>query len=726
MSDPDVPVRGEAGTTAGAPPSTNEQTPPTAAPRLFADRYRLLGRRGSGVDVALFEAVDTIDDCAVAVRIIHPDVSARPGFDERFHSAMDGAMTVRHPNLAEIRDAGRSEWDGRRVHYVATENLVGGSVRDLRDRGRQLSPSQAVMVGLDACRALDAVHRSGLIHGDIRPTSLVFGADGRLRLVDLGLGSLMAGDAWADLATMDVERARYAAPEQAAGGAAVAKSDVYSLCLCLLEAVTGSLPFVGDSTVATLANRIDKLMPVSADLGPLAAVLERAGRPEVDDRCSAADFGRSLVQVAEKLPRPAPIALLVGGLFAEAPAPSQGLAQAIDQPVDQPVDPAAHTALDTLTVDDVATPRSAAVQSALPEQQPAQQPVSFAAGPVPAAPVEASPAPAPAGAVAAPSPSRVGDESPIPGEPRVRRRLAVVLAVLLAAVAVGGGLAWWLGGRTNADDVPLLAGLDEGEALNMVSEFGWVVAVVEEPSDTVADGAVIRSEPGPGASVERGGAFTIVVSSGPAPRALPDITGLTVEQATAELTARALVFQVTEQPYDESVPVGVILRWSVSDQPALVAGDTVLPGTVVSAAVSAGPAPRTVPDLVGLPLADAAARLAEVGLVLAQVPDEFSTDVPVGAVARHDPPAGGQLERGATVAVALSKGPDLVVIPPLAGLTPPQAAEALTSVGLVVGVVSGDPAGVNVLSSIGGRSIAAGESFPRGTAIDLTFGVVAG
>ena len=83
---------------------------------------------------------------------------------------------------------------------------------------------------------------------------------------------------------MPTHVARYASPEQALGMEVDAKTDVYALSLSLIEAVTGSVPFAGDSTNSTLALRVGKLMPVSADLGSLAAVLERAGRPDSEDR----------------------------------------------------------------------------------------------------------------------------------------------------------------------------------------------------------------------------------------------------------------------------------------------------------------------------------------------------------------------------------------------------------------------------------------------------------
>ena len=157
------------------------------------------------------------------------------------------------------------------------------------------------------------------MHTELTPSKLVFGDDRRLRIVDFGLARLLGEHDWAEPATVATHVARYASPEQAQGQPIDGKTDVYSLALILVEAVTGTVPFAARSTVATLSARIGKLMPVSADLGPLASVLERAGRPEPADRSSAAEFGRGLVKAAEKLPRPTPIPIVVAGPFADDP-----------------------------------------------------------------------------------------------------------------------------------------------------------------------------------------------------------------------------------------------------------------------------------------------------------------------------------------------------------------------------------------------------------------------
>jgi serine/threonine-protein kinase len=739
--------------------------------RIFAGRYRLLGRRGRATDLALFEAVDALTDRRVALKILHPDLCATPGFDERFVAAMHDAVRARHPNLTEVLDVGESTWGGRRVHFAVCENLTGGSLRDLRDRGRQLSPSQVVMIGLDACRGLDAAHRAGLVHGDIRPANLVFGDDGRLRITDLGFAALVGRAVDGDVSRADIEQAKYAAPEQAQGRSPGPKSDVYALCLCLLEAVTGQLPFVADSAVSTLAQRVDRLMPVSADLGPLAAVFERAGRPDPDDRSSAAEFGRALHQAAERLPRPAPLPL-VGGALLSAPAPVAPTAPAPapastvpgEVPVPDDVAPAeeasaAEASGDTAAVGIAAVAiaaaeagREIAAVSASGTESVDTAPVDTApvdtdassptrairAVPILGPPVVAGPPVAPD--TAAPSPDAVvpvapavADVPPPPQpeavppllrEPRSRRTLFAVVSVLLLALVVGGLLAVWFA-RDTSRAIPDLVGLEQGEALNTISEFDWEETVVLEASDDVPVGEVIRTDPAAGGRLDVGDAFTIVVSTGPAPRALPELVGLDVEQAKAALSELGLGLEIGAQPFDEVVPVGEVVSWTVPDQPGLVAGDTVLPGTAVVVVVSAGPAPRVVPDLTGLTPADAQATLEGLGLVAAPLPDEFSPTVSVGAIARQDPAPGTEVPRGATVSFAVSLGPDLVAVPPLADLGVDEARAALEAAGLVLGQVKGDPAGVNVLAEVNGVSIGADASFPRGTVVDLTFAVPA-
>lgn len=641
--------------------------------RVVGGRYLLGPRRGSGVDAAVFDAFDQQLQRVVAMKVVHPDLSSDPEFQRAFSQTMEVVSSLHHPNIAVLYDWGTDVWNGRETLYVIVEHLSGGSLRDVLDRGRLLSPSQALLVGLDACKGLDALHHAGLVHGDIRPSTLVFGDDRRLRLIDVGLGQLLTDDLWSRPNEVANDRAMYAAPELAAGEGREPRSDVYSLCITLLEAVTGRVPFAGDSTVATLANRVDKLMPVSADLGPLASVFERAGRPVAADRYTAAEFGRALVQTADKLPRPAPLPLPGAGLFADRPVAGA--------PVD-PTGPLSRVALADLPAEDGPAPEEAAAAAAAVEPPPD---------------------------AAAPRRRRVSG-----------RAIAIGIAMVLLLAAVVGGVAWFAT-RTDSAPVPSLAGLTEGEALNAVSGHGWQTLVTPAASDTVPVGQVIGTRPPAGTELEAGKTLELLVSTGPAPRVLGELVGLTLADATAVLVAQDLLVVQVDPVFDETVPAGSVVSWSVPEQPSLRAGDTVTPGTTVQLVLSAGPQPRTVPSLAGLNEAQAIAVLAEQGLVLNKLPDQFSSTTPVGIAVGQDPATGQTVARDSAVSAAFSKGPDLVTMPPLAGLDLPTITTTLQGAGFAVGAVTGDTAAPLIAAQVAGQTVDAGQQFPRGTTVDLVF-----
>ena len=662
------------------------QQPPAV---VFAERYRLGARRGASADSGLFEAVDAETEQPVVVKMVHPDLSADPDVQSAFRSMLDAVGALQHPHLARTLAWGSADWNGQKVLYVVSEQLAGGSVRDLLDRGRLLTPSQALMVGLDACKALDALHRRGVVHGDIRPATLVFGADRRLRLVDVGLASLLI-DATGGATHRPNDAAQYASPEEAVGEPRGPKSDVYALCLTLLETLTGSVPFAGDSTVSTLANRVDKLMPVSADLGPLASVLERAGRPTPADRFTAAELGRALVAAAQRLPRPAPLPILVNSLFGPDPGtPGEAVDPTGVLAVDGPGTAAAADGAETDGLGAAPVAEGDATDGTEPDPDV-----------VPAGPGDA--------------------EAQAEDSPRRNRRWAIAALAAIAVAAAGIG---WYVARPDRIPIPALAGMEEGVALNAIAgKFESLVQ--EEASDLVAVGSVIRTDPAEGTVLTEGSVINIYVSSGPAPRTLPELRGRTSADAKATLEALGLVAQIGDPVYDETVALDEVISWSVPEQPTLLAGSTVTKGTAVQVVVSAGPRPRVVPDLAGKTLAEATAALEAEGLVVQQGADEFSATVPAGQVARVDPAATSTVQRGDTVTVFLSKGPDLIGFPSLVALDATAIRATLEGAGFTVGTVYGDPTLAFGAAVVGGQYASAGQQYPRGTTVDLYFATI--
>ena len=137
-----------------------------------------------------------------------------------------------------------------------------------------------MQIGIEAAAGLDYAHRRGLVHRDIKPANLLFDADGRLRIADFGLARALAEAPWTEPDGAILGTARYSAPEQVEGWVLDGKADVYALALVLYEGVTGEAPFIGDTTVATLMARVGSLLPEHEALGPLNDVLVWAAAPE--------------------------------------------------------------------------------------------------------------------------------------------------------------------------------------------------------------------------------------------------------------------------------------------------------------------------------------------------------------------------------------------------------------------------------------------------------------
>lgn len=242
--------------------------PHTLVGTVLAHRYRLdEARSGGSGSSSVFDATDVRLDTQVVVRLtaatslVDYDTGITTPTDalEVFRKQTQRLAALEHPALAPIDDWGVEEIGGESFAFTVLEYFPGGSLRELLDRGRRLTPSQALVVGLDACRALHFLHGNGWVHGDVRPANLFLGDDNRVRLAGLGVKRV------AKVELMSNEQAGYAAPEVATGAEPSERSDVYSLATTLLELITGVVPFMGETAGITLAARVGKLLPVSAE-----------------------------------------------------------------------------------------------------------------------------------------------------------------------------------------------------------------------------------------------------------------------------------------------------------------------------------------------------------------------------------------------------------------------------------------------------------------------------
>lgn len=667
--------------------------------RVLGGRYRLVAPVGVGTSSRVFLAVDTQLRRRVAVKLLHEALAEDEAFLRRFRAEARAAGALSHPNILAVFDWGEDRADGVVVPYLVTEYLGGGSLRDILDRGRPLTPSQALVVGLEASRALAHAHQRGLVHRDVKPANLLFDEEGRLRLADFGLARALAEASWTEPSGIAVGTARYASPEQALGRRLDGRSDVYSLGLVLVECVTGSVPFSADSTAATLALRTQGDLELGQELGGIRSVLERAGRLDPDARPDAAELEIALMAAAEELERPEPlpiVATLGDGEQTSELLLVQGLegVALID-----PLDPAA--------------PRSAAPRAAAPEvldppppqvleepSVPDEEELLLGSRPTSFGPVD------PVTGTAAPEPT------PAPRGRGRRRALAAFLAVALVAAAVSG---WWFLVRVPVHDLPDFVGEDVAAATAAAEELGWTVdASAVDRADGSVPGEVLAQDPPVGDPLAEGEVVRLTVSLGPTLAPLPDVVGLVGPEARRSLEGAGFVVGEVTRASDEEVPAEAVISATPVDGAVPDDQGRLPKETVIDLVVSAGPAPRQVPEgLQGAPVAEAEAALEAVQLAAART-EAFSPDVPEGFVISVSEAPGTELARGATVTLEVSKGPPPVPVPDVRFNSGSFAAQLLEEAGFTVAGIEGSPSGM-VLAT----DPPAGELQPPGTPVRI-------
>jgi len=595
--------------------------------RMLGGRYRLGGVIGTGGSGTVYLADDLSLGRQVAVKVLHSSLVGDEAFVERFRSEARLVASLADPHVVAIYDWGV---DGQA--YLVTEYLGGGSLRSILSSGRTLTPSQMLMVALEACRALDHAHRQGIVHRDVKPANLLFGQDARLRIADFGLAEALTGTVSRELFGGGgvIGTARYASPEQAQGRPLDGRSDVYALALCMVEGVTGHLPFVADTIADTLAARVGRDVPIPDALGPLVPVVASAGTAEVENRPTAREMGRLLLDVAGRMSRPEPLPLVGPGEVGAAPMPGEAEHGAPSVFVDPGPTTLAHSPV---------------------ESHSPVQPHAPAAG----------------------------------SQPRRRRRRwrGVLVAVALLVGAVVGGSFLLSAGRTTTRAVPALVNTSGNSARSLLVELGWLVEERYDRRDGSLEGQVLSMQPPGGTRLEAGETVVLVVSLGPARLPVPDdLVGVSVEEAGRRLEAAGLALGTVSSEKDETVATGLVLSVATVDE-------AVPQGSEVDLVVSGGPLPRVVPKgLVGLMPADVVAELIALRLA-PTMGEEHDEWMAAGRVSRIEPVGGTRIQVNDDVRVVVSLGAEPRSVPSLEGLSLVAAESRLAASGFRTVVVEG-------------------------------------
>ena len=300
--------------------------------KILNDRYELEQKIGEGGMARVYRGRDLRLNRQVAIKVLHSHFASDTNFLQRFHHEAQAAANLRHPNIVDVYDVGQDA----DTHYIVMEYVAGSDLKALLMRNGALPIEQAVYVGECVANGLDAAHRIGMVHRDVKPQNIIVGEQGQVKITDFGIAKSSLSTALTETG-VTFGTADYISPEQARGQTATPRSDIYSLGVTLYETLTNRLPFSGDSSIAVAMQHVSADPPPPRMYNPrippqLESLVLRALSKEPDARpTTARDFARQLSSyrdigeqatvVGPVAPRPDPATEPAPG-YAE-PAPDQ-------------------------------------------------------------------------------------------------------------------------------------------------------------------------------------------------------------------------------------------------------------------------------------------------------------------------------------------------------------------------------------------------------------------
>ena len=632
--------------------------------QVLDGRYRIDSRIAVGGMATVYRAVDTRLDRVLAIKVMHPSLAVDASFVERFIREAKSVARLAHPNVVQVFDQGN---DGSYV-YLAMEYVAGCTLRDvLRERGA-LQPRAALDILEPVLAALGAAHRAGFVHRDMKPENVLIGDDGRVKVADFGL--VRAVDTVTNTTGTVLGTVSYLAPEQIEDGTADPRVDVYACGVMLYEMLTGDKPHDGDSPAVILYKHLHEDVPP-----PSAAVPGMAY--ELDEMVASATARTPAVRPYDAV-----------ALLAQV---RDGRGRLSEDQLDA-VPPQA-LAVDHDNGDD----RTTVIPRALttPRPLPAHEDDEASRASLDRTSRFASPPP--------PPPSRRR-------RPGFRRGPAAIAVAVLLVLGLGAGV-WYINSGQFTKVPPLLA-KTQTQAEDRLEDAGLEVGKISHAhSDTVKRGTIIGTNPEPGARIRLNDSVSFTISDGPETVRVPALAGQKLGKAQDQLRKGGLEPGMVTREFSEDVPRGSVISARPAD------GTKVRAGTGVALVVSKG-SPIDIPDVTGTDEADARSELTEAGLKVKIATERVNSEFDAGLVARQSPGQGTQAAEGDTVTLTLSKGPEMIEVPDVAGDSVDDAKAQLEAAGFEVDEDRG------LLGLFGDtvkkQSPKGGDKAPKGSTVTIT------
>lgn len=618
---------------------------------MIGDRYEILEKIGTGGMSDVYKAKCHKLNRYVAVKVLKQEFSENENFVSKFRIEAQAAASLMHPNIVNVYDVG-AEND---IYYIVMELVEGITLKKYIERKVRLSYKEAVSIAIQVSMGIEAAHNNHIIHRDIKPQNIIISREGKVKVTDFGIAKAATSNT---ITSNVMGSVHYTSPEQARGGYSDEKSDIYSLGITLFEMLTGRVPFNGETTVAIAIKHIQEEMT-----SPKEFVPEIPGSVEaIVMKCCQKSPDRRYQNMAE----------VIADLKQSLISPDEDFVVARDMDEEA----------STRTISEaemVQIKRKAQRQDAYEEQMRLNSQYTR-----PPQDEEYD------------GDDEYYEEDEYDGGDSRMEKVTVVLAVLAGVVicAVILVLVGRVFGFMNKDDIGSKIDTEteessgvilpegttspeggQGSALTvqMVDVLGWNVedakreivriGLVPEvntiESETYEENTVITTDIAAGEEVEVNSVVVLTVSAGTEAVSVPDVMGLTYEEAYNKITAEGLLVNRLES-YTGLVEKGRV----ISQLP--VGGEPAAKGSTVNVNVSLGLEDNKVamPNLIGCDQIEAEEWIHENGMILQSIGQEYSDIIAKDLVCYQNFSVGTPLDPGTPIAFSISLGKD-----PASGIT---------------------------------------------------------
>jgi serine/threonine protein kinase len=625
---------------------------------LIDGRYQLIRQMATGGMASIYEALDTRLDRKVAVKIMHSHLAQDEQFVERFIREAKAAAALSHPNIVAVQDQGWNQ-NGTPAIFLVMEMIEGHTLREYLNEQGSLSVKDGIKFLLPVMSALSAAHKIGIVHRDIKPENILISKEGRIKIADFGLakGPLLGGTMTAESSVI-LGSVSYLSPEQVQRGVADSRSDIYSIGITAFELFTGKKPFEGDAPIQIAYMHVNNRVP------KISSVV--AGIPEqLDDL-----IYRATSSNPDERPRDATVFHEELSRINQTLSPKENqLSLELDIPI-EPMRP---------------KPSRKSLRSKVKEL------------------TQSIPTPAPRETT-----EEVRKRKKASKRVRRNRKIALAMAVIVGIVG------WYvLVGPGSRVVVPSTVGASQTEVSAALDPLGLTSMVIEKQfSEEIPEGHVIQSIPEGGGRIDQGGTVKLVISKGPERFILPAVAGLTPEAAQNLIGKLPLAIAPLAEEFSTTVPKGYVID---SNPPT---GEKVKRGATVVIRVSKGIEQIALTSYVGKSSDQALNELQDAGFAVTSTYAYSETRL-AGEVVSQKPAGGGTADKGAKVALVISKGTAYAYIPNLFSIDEAKAVQALKDLDLKVVVKKIGKKAVKKVTSVSPK---VGSKVKRGSTVTITVG----